>query len=69
MPERPPSSGLARYEQAFAAYERADFKTALALLESLPEDPPSRVLAERCRRFIQSPPASGWNGIHSFDTK
>jgi len=69
VPERPPSSGPARYEQAFAAYERADFKTALALLETVPDDPPSRVLAERCRRFIQSPPASGWNGIHSFDTK
>lgn len=60
---------FARYEQAFAACQRADFKLALSLLESESNDPPSRALADRCRRFIENPPPADWNGIHVFDTK
>ncbi len=60
---------VAHYEQAFEAFQRLEFKAALAFLEPCPDDPPSRVLAERCRRFLADPPPRGWNGIHSFDTK
>jgi adenylate cyclase len=60
---------IACYEQAFDAYQRADFRAALSLLEAQSHDHPSRVLAERCRHLIENPPPSDWNGIHIFMTK
>jgi len=69
MPGSQDSPVLARYEQAFKAYQRSDFQTALALLQTESNDPPSLVLANRCRLLIQNPPPTGWNGIHVFDTK
>jgi adenylate cyclase len=66
---QPDAPGITRYEEAFGAFQRADFKAALGLLEALPDDPPSRILEERCRAFLKNPPGSDWNGIHSFDTK
>jgi len=53
-----------RYEQAFAAYEQRRFAEALELLAQESADPPSRVLAERCRRFLETPPSAEWNGIY-----
>jgi adenylate cyclase len=58
-----------RYESAFAAYQRKDFRGALGLLDQQQEDPPSKVLAERCRAFIANPPADEWDGVHVFDAK
>jgi adenylate cyclase len=55
---------VAAYEQALTACWRRDFDAALALLESQSDDPPSRVLAERCRMFRAAPPPRDWNGIH-----
>ena len=56
------------YEQAFSCYQRADFRGALALLETQLHDAPSQVLAQRCRAFAAQLPAD-WNGIHVFDAK
>src|SRR5579862_1995374 len=71
--ERAPDSQRApchmRYEQAFAAYQRADFSTALSLLESEKQDQPSLVLAGRCRHLIENPPTGDWNGIFVFASK
>lgn len=60
---------MQRYEQAFEAYLRADFKAALDLLENETDDMPSRLLAERCRLLIKNPPPEPWAGIHVFDSK
>ena len=68
-PESQDSPVFTRYEQAFKAYQRSDFQTALTLLQSESSDPPSLVLADRCRHLIQNPPPSGWDGTHIFDTK
>jgi adenylate cyclase len=56
------------YEQAFALYQRGDFAAALTMFETQENDPPSRILAGRCREYLQHPPAS-WNGVHMFDAK
>jgi adenylate cyclase len=52
-----------RYEQAFAAYLARDFARALELLDGQPSDPPSLVLAERCRGLRATPPPPEWTGV------
>jgi adenylate cyclase len=56
------------YEQAFAMYQRRHFSGAIELLETQEYDPPSVVLAARCRELIKET-SSDWNGIHVFDSK
>jgi adenylate cyclase len=57
------------YEAAFAAYAQRDFAAAIRSLEGLPSDGPSRVLLERCRTLLLSPPPPGWDGVHVAATK
>jgi adenylate cyclase len=52
------------YERAFEAYRQRRFEAALALLEPLREDGPSRVLAARCLRLLADPPPRDWDGTH-----
>jgi len=59
---------MERYERALASYQGGDFSAALVVFENLGDDPPSRVLASRCREFLQNPPAN-WNGVHIFGSK
>jgi adenylate cyclase len=63
------SDRVERYEQAFALYQRSEFKGALMLLARQPDDPPSAVLARRCQDFVTHPPPSSWDGVHAFDLK
>jgi adenylate cyclase len=58
-----------RYEAALDAYFARDFAGALEALDALGEDPPSRVLAERCRAMIASPPPEAWDGIYVARSK
>jgi adenylate cyclase len=53
----------ASYERAFEAYQQRRFAEALGLLEALSHDPPSQVLASRCRQFLVAPPPPDWDGI------
>jgi adenylate cyclase len=57
------------YERAFAAYLDLDFAGALAILECQLHDPPSAVLAERCRGYFRSPPPADWNRVHVANAK
>ncbi len=59
---------IQRYEAALAAYQKGDFKTALNILDGETKDAPSVNLAERCREYIENPPA-GWQGIRVFHMK
>jgi class 3 adenylate cyclase len=43
-----------QWDQALAAYER--------LLQARPHDGPAEVMAERCRKYIASPPGAEWQG-------
>jgi adenylate cyclase len=58
-----------RYEDALALYLRRDFVAARAAFEALAPDPPSAVLAERCRRLAGSPPGEGWDGVYVATSK
>jgi adenylate cyclase len=61
---------LARaYERAFAAYTRGAFGEALSLLGPLENDGPSRVLAERCARYLAHPPPPEWDGTFHAEHK
>lgn len=52
------------YEQALEAYRQRRFDEALERFSALGDDPPSRVLAERCRSFRENPPDAAWDGTH-----
>ena len=55
---------IERYEKALDAYFARHFDLALELLgASADDDPPSRVLAQRCRRFRAEPPGADWDGV------
>jgi adenylate cyclase len=59
-----------RYEEAFEAYLARDFERALAIVEAQrTEDPPSAVLAERCRELAAEPPPADWKGVHVARSK
>jgi adenylate cyclase len=58
------SAVVERYERAFDQYLRREFAEALRTLREQPDDPPSRVLASRCERFLAEPPSAEWSGIH-----
>jgi adenylate cyclase len=55
------------YEAAFALYAAGDFPQAARLFERLlqavPEDGPARLLLQRCREFLQTPPPDNWRGV------
>ncbi|OHD74354.1 MAG: hypothetical protein A2177_00930 [Spirochaetes bacterium RBG_13_68_11] len=57
----------ALHEHGFQLYLARDFGRAVSFFsevqELLPDDGPSRMLIERCRRFSKDPPPPGWNGV------
>ena len=68
MPGTTAPAVIAAYEAALDAYTGGDFAGALAGFAALADDPPSRVLAARCRDFLATPPAE-WNGVFVAATK
>ena len=50
-----------RWEEALKHFERC--------LLILPEDGPSRVMAERCRIYLETPPPKDWDGVFEHLTK
>jgi adenylate cyclase len=57
------------YEQALDDYLEREFERALDLAESQPSDPPSMILAARCRLCLAEPPPPDWDGTYAFETK
>jgi adenylate cyclase len=60
---------FANYEKAFVAYTERDFAGAIAILQNQNGDPPSAVLAERCRAFLEEPPPADWRGVYAASEK
>jgi adenylate cyclase len=58
-----------RYEEGLALYLRREFRLALATFETLAGDPPSAVLAERCRLYLEAPPPADWAGTYVARSK
>ncbi len=50
-----------RWSEAIACYDR--------ILEIQPGDQPSRVMKDRCRDMLASPPPDDWNGVHRIESK
>jgi adenylate cyclase len=67
--DAPPPALIAPYEAALDAYFAADFTRALALLATLGDDPPSAVLAARCRDYLAEPPPADWSGVFVASAK
>jgi adenylate cyclase len=53
---------VARYEDAFRAYQERAFNRAIALLEPQTSDPPSEALLRRCRLYLSNSPPPDWDG-------
>jgi adenylate cyclase len=60
-------------EQALELYRTREWEEAIICFEAIdalhPGDGPSKVLAQRCREFLESPPPTGWDGIHRMVNK
>jgi adenylate cyclase len=63
------SKVISAYETAFSAYAAGNFEDALAVLQENVSDPPSTVLIERCKAFLQVPPPASWRGIYISTSK
>ncbi len=57
------------YEAALEAYSARNFEEAIALLSQNDNDPPSGILLNRCRAFLEAPPPMDWQGIHVSTAK
>jgi adenylate cyclase len=60
---------LEPYEAALRAAWDRQFVRALELLAPLGDDPPSAVLAARCRAWLAAPPPDGWDGTFVATSK
>ncbi len=60
------AAGLEAYRQQFWQEGLDLFKQSLTLL---PEDGPSRVMAERCQLYQETPPSEEWDGVFVMTTK
>jgi adenylate cyclase len=60
------AAGLEAYRQQFWQEALGLFKQSLTLL---PEDGPSRVMAERCQLYQEAPPPEEWDGVFVMTTK
>jgi adenylate cyclase len=66
----PAAEVIRRYVAALAAYWDRDFEAAVALLAGQEaSDPPSRVLAARCRELAADPPPPEWDGVYVAHAK
>jgi adenylate cyclase len=75
VPERAgePPAWVALYECGLAAYRARDFAGATPLfhrlLELRAQDQPARIMLERCREFLQSPPGADWEATNAMKVK
>jgi adenylate cyclase len=60
------TAGLEAYRQQVWQEALALFKKSLAIL---PEDGPSRLMAERCQIYQEAPPPTDWDGVFTMTTK
>jgi adenylate cyclase len=60
------AAGLEAYRQQFWEEARGLFKQSMALW---PEDGASRIMAERCEIYQETPPPEEWDGVFEMKTK
>jgi len=68
-----PPSWVALYESGLAAYRARDFAGAMIsfqqLLDARASDRPARIMLERCRQFLNSPPGKDWEATNAMKMK
>jgi class 3 adenylate cyclase len=61
------------FHEALSFFEARDWNAALSTfdktLEGSPDDRPSLLYAERCRQYLQTPPAGDWDGVYNISEK
>ena len=61
------------YERGLAAYRGRDFAGASnffqQVLDARTSDQPARIVLERCRAYLKSPPGEDWDGTNAMKTK
>ena len=64
-------SAVERFGTAFAHDQGRRWAEALALLEdgTWAGDGPARILADRCRQYLETPPPATWNGVFEHHEK
>ena len=57
------------YEAALRAYRNRDWTGARALFDAIRDDPPSRVMSERCATLGANGTTADWDGVWTIETK
>jgi len=63
---------IARHEQALVDYRERRFEQALSTWQALQAERPCKLFelwAERAQTYLANPPAEGWDGVYTFETK
>ncbi len=64
---------IATFERGIEAYRAKDFQAArdrfMKVLESFPDDGPSKTYLARCAAFMAKPPGDDWDGVFVMTTK
>jgi adenylate cyclase len=68
-----PPAWVALYEGGLAAYRSRDFAAATSffqqVLDTTPSDQPARMMLERCRQYLKSPPGKDWEATNAMKAK
>jgi adenylate cyclase len=71
--EKMPPSWIALYESGLAAYRAHNFYDAMTFFRELltvrESDQPARIMLERCRQLVESPPRTDWEAAHAMKVK
>ena len=63
----------ALYERGLAAYRSRDFAAAASffqqVLDARTSDQPGRMMLERCRNYLTSPPGDDWEATNAMKAK
>ncbi len=69
----PVTEWLAVYQEALQYYHQRHFSMAITKFEKTlklnPTDGPSKLYAQRCRDFMQTPPPADWDGVYHMTSK
>jgi adenylate cyclase len=70
--DQPRPRWISGYEVGLAAYRARNFTNAISLFEkvlSVRDDPPTRIMIERCRTLLANPPGDEWEPVLAKQTK
>jgi adenylate cyclase len=68
-----PTDWVALYDSGLAAYRTRNFTDAMELfrqvLDASASDQPARMMLERCRQYLESPPEDNWEATNAMKAK